>query len=158
MIAPYVLALSINTLGQKPNSAPEWEIDFGRSWGRFHQNIEKHTVDSNGLITYLNKRNGTPGTRRISEQDVDEITGLLNRLNLQKAKAIPAKDFNKCIVSLHMPTSYFSLTQGGNNYRFSPCKGSGYTLILSAGQEEMYRRLRAKLESLFDDEIRKQAR
>lgn len=136
---------------------PEWEIAFGRSWGRFHQHIEKQTVDSKGSTTYLSKRNGTPTTGRISASDVKEISELLNILKLNTAKSIPSNEFNKCIVSPHMPKSYFSLTLGGREYSLSHCRMYGYTLILSARQKAAYKRLRAKLESLFDDERKEQA-
>ena len=155
IIALCILTTGINSLGQKPNS--EWEISFGRSWGRFHQHIEKQTVDSNGSTTYLNKRNGAPAIGQISGRDVDELTELLKRLRLHTSKSIPSSEFNKCVISPHMPNSYFSLTQGGREYSLSPCKEYGYTLILSAGQKAVYERLRARLESLFDDEIKKQA-
>lgn len=155
IIALCILTIGINSLGQKPDS--NWEISFGRSWGRFHQHIEKQTVDSNGSITYLNRRNGTPAIGQISGPDVDEITELLKRLKLNRAKSIPSKDFNKCIVSPHMPNSYFSLTQGGREYSLSPCKEYGYTLILSDGQKAIYERLRARIESLFEEEMKKQA-
>ena len=156
IIALLILATGINVSGQKPNS--EWEVSFGRSWGRFHQHIEKQTVDSKGSIAYLNKRNGTPGIGQISGRDVDEITELLKRLRLHTSKSIPSSEFNKCVVSPHIPNSYFSLTQGGREYSLSPCKEYGYTLILSAGQKAVYERLRARLESLFDDEIKKPAK
>jgi hypothetical protein len=155
IIALCILTISINSSAQKPDS--EWEIGFGRSWGRFHQHIEKQTVDSKGSITYLNKRNGTPGTGQISGSDVYEINELLKRLKLQKSEPIPSSEFNKCIVSPHMPISYFSLIQGGREYRLAPCRENVYTLILDHGQKAVYKKLRVKLESLFGDEIKKKA-
>ena len=157
MIALCMLGFSINISGQKHNSASAWEISFGKSWGRFHQHVEKQTIDSSGLITYSNKRNGTPTTGLISGQDIKAISELLKRLNLQKARPIPSSEFNRCIVSPHMPTSYFSLSRGGNKYSLSPCRGNGYTLNLSVGEKATYKKLQAKVESLFDDEIKKQA-
>ena len=158
MIVLCILTIGISISGQKLDPASEWQISFGSTWGRFHQHIEKQTVDSNGLVTYLNKRNGTPGTAQISGRDVDEITELLKSLKLHTSKGIPSSEFNKCVVSPHMPNSYFSLTQGGREYSLSHCREYGYTLILSGAQGSVYKRLRVKLESLFDDEIRKQAR
>jgi hypothetical protein len=158
-IALFVSVLSLNTFGQKMSSASEWEISLGRSWGRVHENIVRQTIDSTGRITYLNKRNGTPAVEQISKQDVDEIAGLLNRLNLPRVKNIPSKEFNRCIVSPHLPNVYFSLSQG-KEYALSHCNNSAdtkyeYTLILSVAQKAIYERLRAKLESLVGDEIKK---
>jgi hypothetical protein len=158
MIALFILSISVNISGQRSGPASKWEISFGSSWGRFHQHSEKHTVDSDGSITYLNERNGTPVIGQISGRDVDEITGLLTRLNLHRAKSIPSNEFNKCVVSPHAPISYFSLAHSGKEYRLSPCKVYGYTLILSVGQRAVYKRLRAKLESLFAEQIAKDAR
>jgi hypothetical protein len=144
MIALCILTISISVSGQKRDPASEWQIRFGRSWGRFHQHVEKQTVDSNGLVTYLNKRNGTPGTARISRRDVDEITELLKSLKLHTSKGIPSSEFNKCVGSPHMPNSYFSLPKASREYSLSHCREYGYTLILSGAQASVYKRLRVE--------------
>lgn len=162
MIALLMSALSINIFGQKTRSTPEWEIRFGRFWGRVHENIVSQTINSDGRTTYLNKKNGTPVVGHISKRDVDEITGLINRLNLLETESIPSKEFNKCVVSPHLPNTYFSLIQNNKEHSLSHCNNSGdkkyeYTLNLNVKQRATYKRLREKLESLFLGDIRKQA-
>jgi hypothetical protein len=159
MITLFVLAISISVFAQETSPAPKWEIAFGRAWGRVHENSIRQTVNSDGRITFLNKKNGTPAVSRITENEIDEITGLINRLNLPQAKAIPANEFNNCIVSPHLPNVYFSLTLNNREYYLTHCNNSGdknrkyeYTLNLSVAQKALYKRLREKLESLKGEE------
>ena len=146
---------SLSAFAQKPNPSPNWEITFGRSWGRVHENSIKGTVSSDGRITSTNERNTTPTVGRISEDEIREISGLINRLNLPQAKAIPENQFNSCIVSPHLPHTYFSLTLNNKAYKLTHCNNQDYgnrqyeyTLNLSLKQKAIYKKLRAKLESL----------
>jgi hypothetical protein len=138
-----------------------WEITFGKSWGRYHENTVRQTVSSDGQKTFLNKKDGTPVVGKISETDLSEITGLVNRLKLSRARKIPSGEFNRCIVSMHLPNTYFSLTINNKEYGLSHCNKTGnqklkyeYTLDLSPFQKTMYKRLREKLESLFAAETK----
>lgn len=151
----------LNEIGtiQKTGSARDWEISFGSASGRYLQNVVSQTINSKGRITYLDARNGTPVAGEISQRQVAEIAVLLDRLSLRVAEKIPSKEFNKCIVSPHMPNTFFSLKKNNKEYSLSHCndfdgKGYQYTLNLSARQKAIYKNLRVKLESLFDDKIK----
>lgn len=46
MIALFVSVISISLFGQKTSFASEWEISFGRDWGRLHENIVRQAINS----------------------------------------------------------------------------------------------------------------
>lgn len=152
-----------STQATRSQRAPGWEISFGAATGRLHEQIIHHRVTSSGRIAYLNTRGGTPAVGRISAETVGEISRLLDRLALARAKEIPRDQWNACIVSLHLPDVWFSLRAAGESFTLRHCNRPRpehsppyeYTLQLTTDQRAVYRTLRAKLESLFDDELKR---
>ena len=144
-----------------PPLATDWRISFGRSWGSVHENIVRYTVTDRGQLAYVDRRGAEPAIGRISTATVRELTGLVDRLRLREARQIPSSRFNACIVSQHLPNVWFAVRRGNATQSLTHCNSAGtagardeYTLELDAEQKAVYRTLRAKLESLFDAELK----
>ena len=164
LVALVVSPLSV-VLGQERPLPPllptDWRISFGTSSGRFLQDIEQYTVTHRGQIAYVNRRDAKPAVGRIAPAMVRELTTLIDRLRLSETRRIPESQVNACIVSMHLPSVWFSVRRGAMTYSLRHCNmverathpGYGYTLDLDPEQKVVYRTLRAKLELLFDAKL-----
>lgn len=130
-----------------------WEIAFGHSFGRYHENFELFTINDKGEATFRENKDA-PITEKLPYDILSELNGLVEKLDLSKVKNIPDGKYNSCIASLHLPETYFKLEIGGRSYKLRHCnntKDYAYTLILSREQKEIYRQLREK--ALKESEI-----
>lgn len=131
---------------ETPKVFDAWEISFGHSSGRYLQNGVFYKINSNGR-TFFQENRKTPIAGEISSESVAELDGLVRKLDLSKAKAIPTNKFNACIASMHLPDINFTLKIADQSYKLRHCNNAkeyGYTLILSASQKETYEQLRQK--------------
>ncbi len=155
----FVLALLVvmpDVVGQgkdesQTGSFNTWRIYFGTNWPAIGKG-ETLTVCSDGRITYLNKEQGTTAARRVSASSVAEITELIKQLKVPQTKAkYPDNGPLPWEFGFNPKLSWFNISLGNQDYKIE-------RLDLSVVQLRIYKQLRQKAESLFDNAIKEQAK
>lgn len=140
------------TTAEAPKISESWEVTFGHSYGRYHENTLLYKIGSDGQ-TFFQENRKAPVAKEIAAESVAELNELVKRLDLTEAEEIPTEKYNACIQSLHSPETYFTLKIAEQKYALRHCNDKEdyeYTLILSREQKEIYRRLREKALAHFD--------
>lgn len=77
---------------------------------------------------------------------------MISLLNLPSAKKIPSAEFKRCTQVRDGMNVFFTLQINDKEYSLTHCSGKyEYSLNLTATQKTAYKKLRAKLGSLFND-------